>query len=64
MGDLACLIIVLAAAAITGAVLLLLWIQGQGKESTGSRGSGPRDLDADPYTGVPYGAMDDQMDDW
>ncbi len=64
MGDVVCLSIVLAAVATIGAVLFLVWIQGQGKETIGSEATGNRDLDVDPYTGVPYGAMDDQMDDW
>jgi hypothetical protein len=60
-GDVACLIIVLAAVAGIGVVLFLAWIQGR---ETSCGGSNQSDLDVDPYTAVPYGAMDDQMDDW
>lgn len=63
MGDVACLIMVLVAMAAIGVVLSLVWIQTHGRKSMGSGGNSHRDLDVDPYTGVPYGAMDDQMDD-
>jgi hypothetical protein len=59
-GDVACLLIVLAAVAVVGVILFLA--RNQGGEIRGGVGHG--DLDVDPHTGVPYGAMDDDMGSW
>jgi hypothetical protein len=60
-GDLACLMIVVAAVAVIAVVLFLAWMQGG--DVRGGGGSDHSDLDVDPHTGVPYGAMDSEMDD-
>jgi hypothetical protein len=61
-GDLACLMIVMAAVAVVGVVLFLAWIQVE--DVRDGSGSEDGDLEVDPDTGVPYGAMDDEMDGW
>lgn len=61
-GDLACLMIVLAAVAVIGVVLFLAWMQGEDARDGGGSQHGDREVD--PDTGVPYGAMDDEMDGW
>jgi hypothetical protein len=60
--DVACLISILAPVAIVAVALFLAWMQ-SGKTS-GASGSYHGDPNVDPYTGVPYGAMDDETDDW
>jgi hypothetical protein len=58
----ACLMIILAPVAVVAVALLLAWMQ-SGKTS-GASGSHHGDPNVDPYTGVPYAAMDDEMDEW
>ena len=62
-GDVTCLLIVLAAVAVVGVILFLARNQG-GQIRSGGSGIGHGDLDVDPHTGVPYGAMDGEMDNW